>query len=441
MEKNELLEGNLKKTFFKYLIPSVSGMLGVSLYVLGDTMIVGRGIGSVGLAALNISIPMINVFHGLGLLFGMGASTAISISRGEGDESEVDQIFTISLLFSFIIGLFFVFIRFFFLEELSLLLGASAETLELSTGYLGMIMTFSPLFLLNYTLNVLVRNDGNPKLAMYGMLVGSILNVILDYIFIIIFDWGMVGAGLATSISPMIGLIILSLHFTLKQNKKKWLKPTFELPMIRRIMSNGFASFIIEISAGLVIFAFNKEILTLAGDIGVSAYSVIANLSLIATAIFTGIGQSIQPIVSVNFGARKMNRVYEVTKLAIYSSFILGVFFYLSGLFFPEFLVNIFSQGDPELLAITVKGIRLYFLAFILMGVNITITSYLQSKEYGRASMLMSLSRGFVFIIGFLLVLPKLYGLTGVWLTMPLAELTTLILFTISYSRIRKIFK
>ncbi len=441
MEKNELLEGNLKKTFFKYLIPSVSGMLGVSLYVLGDTMIVGRGIGSVGLAALNISIPMINVFHGLGLLFGMGASTAISISRGEGDESEVDQIFTISLLFSFIIGLFFVFIRFFFLEELSLLLGASAETLELSTGYLGMIMTFSPLFLLNYTLNVLVRNDGNPKLAMYGMLVGSILNVILDYIFIIIFDWGMVGAGLATSISPMIGLIILSLHFTLKQNKKKWLKPTFELPMIRRIMSNGFASFIIEISAGLVIFAFNKEILTLAGDIGVSAYSVIANLSLIATAIFTGIGQSIQPIVSVNFGARKMNRVYEVTKLAIYSSFILGVFFYLSGLFFPEFLVTIFSQGDPELLAITVKGIRLYFLAFILMGVNITITSYLQSKEYGRASMLMSLSRGFVFIIGFLLVLPKLYGLTGVWLTMPLAELTTLILFTISYSRIRKIFK
>ena len=437
LEKTELLEGDMKKTFLKYLIPSVGGMLGVSLYVLGDTMIVGRGIGSVGLAALNISIPMINVFHGLGLLFGMGASTAISISRGRGDKRQVNNIFTISILLSLMVGIFFVLVRIFFLDELSLLLGASKDTFKMSTGYLGVLMTFSPMFLLNYTLNVLVRNDGNPNLSMYGMLTGSIVNVILDYIFIMKFGWGMPGAALATCISPMLGLIILSFHFFLKKNKMKLTRINLSFNILKRITSNGFASFVIEVSAGVVIFIFNKVIIDLTGDIGVSAYSIIANLSLIATAIFTGVGQAIQPIVSVNFGAKKMDRVYEAGKLAIFTSLIIGGIFYLTGLLFPEFLVSIFSKGDKELLDITVKGIRIYFLAFIFMGVNIAITSYLQSKEYAKASMLLSLSRGFICILAFLLILPRIFGLTGVWVTMPLAELATIIISIIAYSNVR----
>lgn len=440
MEKTQLLEGDMRKTFLKYLIPSVGGMLGVSLYVLGDTMIIGRGIGSVGLAALNISIPIINVFHGLGLLFGMGASTAISISRGRGDERQVNNIFTISMLLSLLVGILFVIIRVFLLDEFSLLLGASKDTFKMSTGYLGVLMTFSPIFLLNYTLNVLVRNDGNPNLSMYGMLTGSIVNVILDYIFIFIFGWGMPGAALATCISPMLGLMILSFHFILKKNKMKFtrIKPSFNI--LKRITSNGFASFVIEVSAGVVIFVFNRVIIDITGDIGVSAYSIIANLSLIATAIFTGVGQAIQPIVSVNFGAKKIDRVYEAGKLAIYTSLFIGIVFYLIGLLFPEFLVSIFSKGDRELLDITVKGIRIYFLSFIFMGVNIAITSYLQSKEYGKASMLMSLSRGFIFIVILLLVLPKIFGITGVWMTMPLAELITIILSFILYLNVRDLF-
>lgn len=439
MENQELLKGDIKKLFFKYLIPSVGGMLGVSLYVLGDTMIVGRGIGSNGLAALNISIPMINVLHGLGLLFGMGASTAISISRGRDDDGEVDNLFTTAMFFSLLTGLIFLIVRLFFLEDLALILGASSETFEMSTNYLAIILTFAPIFLLNYTLNVLVRNDGNPRLSMYGMLTGSIMNVILDYVFVIIFGWGMAGAAIATSISPMLGLTILSFHFIQNKNKMNFTKIKIKIQNLLRIISNGFASFIIEISAGFVIFAFNIVILDLAGDIGVSAYSVIANLSLIATAIFTGIGQSIQPIVSVNYGAGKMKRVYRSGQLAIYSSFILGAIFYAIGFIFPEFLVSIFSRGDQELLRLTVKGIRYYFAAFLFMGVNITITSYLQSKEYGRASTLMSLSRGALLIFIFLLILPKFFGLTGVWLTMPLAELITLILSIFLYSSVKNL--
>lgn len=439
-ELTELLETNMTKIFFKYLIPSVGGMLGVSLYVLGDTMIVGRGIGSTGLAALNISIPMINVFHGLGLLFGMGASTAISISRGKGDEKQVNNIFSIAILVSLLIGLCITLVRVFFLDELSLFLGASKNTFEMSTGYLGILMTFSPLFILNYALNVLVRNDGNPNLSMWAMLTGTIVNVILDYIFIFIFKWGMKGAALATCMSPLLSLFIQSFHFIMGKNKMRLVRIKAKFKVLKRIVANGFASFVIEFSSGIVIFIFNKVILGITGDIGVSAYSIIANLSLIATAIFTGVGQSIQPIISVNFGAEKMDRVYKAGKFAIYTSTIIGIIFYLSGLLVPEFLVSIFSKGNEQLLNLTIKGIRIYFIAFIFMGINIVLTSYLQSKEYARASMIVSLLRGFILIVIFLLILSNIFGITGVWMTLPLVEFTTIIIAIIVFKHSRKLF-
>ncbi len=439
MEKVDLLERDVKKMFFKYLIPSVGGMLGVSFYVLGDTMIVGRGIGSVGLAALNISIPMINVFNGLGLLFGIGASTAISISRGRGEERQVNNIFTISIILSIILGLVLTTIRIFFLDELCMILGASSDTFQMSRDYLGVIMSFSVLFLLNYTMTVLVRNDGDPNLAMWGMLTGSIVNVVLDYVFIFIFNWGMWGAALATSISPIVGLLILSVHFIKKKNHMTFGKIKIRYSILKRILSNGFASFIVELSAGIVIFIFNRVIIDIMGDLGVSAYSIIANLSLIATAIFTGVGQAIQPIVSVNFGALKMERVYEAGKLAIFTSLALGIVFYISGLLFPEQLVKIFSKGDKALLDITVVGIKIYFTSFILMGVNIVMTTYLQSKEYSKVSMYISLFRGVVFTMVLLLILSRSFGIIGVWMTLPIAELMTLVLSVILFKNSRKL--
>ena len=439
MEKVDLLERDVKKMFFKYLIPSVGGMLGVSFYVLGDTMIVGRGIGSVGLAALNISIPMINVFNGLGLLFGIGASTAISISRGRGEERQVNNIFTISIILSIILGLVLTTIRIFFLDELCMILGASSDTFQMSRDYLGVIMSFSVLFLLNYTMTVLVRNDGDPNLAMWGMLTGSIVNVVLDYVFIFIFNWGMWGAALATSISPIVGLLILSVHFIKKKNHMTFVKIKIRYSILKRILSNGFASFIVELSAGIVIFIFNRVIIDITGDLGVSAYSIIANLSLIAAAIFTGVGQAIQPIVSVNFGALKMERVYEAGKLAIFTSLALGIVFYISGLLFPEQLVKIFSKGDKALLDITVVGIKIYFTSFILMGVNIVMTTYLQSKEYSKVSMYISLFRGVVFTMVLLLILSRSFGIIGVWMTLPIAELMTLVLSVILFKNSRKL--
>lgn len=436
--RTKLLEGDTGKVFLKYLIPAVGGMLGTSLYVLGDTMVVGQGLGSQGLAALNVSIPIINVFNGMGLLFGIGGATAISINRGRRDEEGLNDIFSKSMIMAFIIGAIITIIRILFLDEFVSFLGASEASFQMSKDYLGILMFFSIAFLLNVSLTVHIRNDGAPRLAMAGMLTGSIMNVILDYIFVFKFNWGMSGVGLATGFAPVIGLIILGTHFIRKKNQIKFIIPKVNWSIVKRIIVNGGASFIVEISAGIVIFTFNKVLSDIAGDIGITAYSIVANLSLIFAAIFIGLGQAIQPIVSINYGANKMNRVYEFVKMAILTSFILGGLFYSLGLFFPEFLISIFIDANAELMKIATRGIRIYFLSFVLMGVNIVLTSFIQSKEYGRTSLIISLSRGFIFVILILMILPKIIGIDGVWLTLPLAELITSIISLIYFKKYRK---
>ncbi|NLL64191.1 MAG: MATE family efflux transporter [Clostridiaceae bacterium] len=413
-------------------------MLGTSLYVLGDTMIVGRGLGTQGLAALNLSIPIINVFTGLGLLCGIGGATALSVDRGKGKKDGLNGIFTKSLMLALIAGFILTLVRVFFLDGFVSFLGASGNTFSLAKDYLGVLMAFATPFVLNTTLMIFVRNDGAPKLAMVSMLVGAVMNILLDYIFIIKFNWQMWGGALATGLAPVFGLVILSTHFIRKQNRIKIERPEGDWVKYRRIIHNGIPSFIIELSAGIVIFAFNLRLLGLAGDLAVSTYSIIANLSLIATAIFTGVGQGIQPIVSTNYGARRMDRALNTIRLATLTSLILGILFFIAGVIFPEHLIGIFVKDPSELLVIGVPGIRIYFSAFLFMGINISLNSYIQSKEKARISLQLSLLRGLVLIILNLFILPIFFGINGVWLTMPLTEILTFAISNLAFKRIKR---
>ena len=207
----DLLNDDIKKVFLKYLMPSVGGMLGISLYVLGDTLLVGRGLGSSGLAALNISIPILNIFSGLGLLLGVGGATIVSILRGQGKDEDTNEVFTTSFIIALVMGLLITIFGLIYLEEFAIFLGATkGKILNMSTEYLRLLIMGSIFFVINSFLIIFVRNDNAPKLVMIAMLTSSISNVILDYIFIFIFDLGMMGAGLATVLSPIISLFIFS---------------------------------------------------------------------------------------------------------------------------------------------------------------------------------------------------------------------------------------
>lgn len=427
-KQSVFLNSDINKLFYKYLINSVLGMLAVSFCILADTMFIGQGIGSDGLAALNICIPIFNLFNGLGLLFGMGGATALSISRGKGEIVESQRIFTKSIIIAILVGITLSTLGKIFTEKIGYILGANISNIYMVKEYLSGVLIFSFSYILAHTTSSFIRNDHNPRLAMIATVTSGLSNVILDYLLIFIFNMGIKGAGLATSIASLINLLILLTHFISKKCSLRFIKFKINVKDISRILFNGLPSFIVEISSGIVIFIFNLKLLNIVGNIGVSAYSIIANVSLVAAAIFTGISQAMQPIISVNYGANKIDRVKRVRKKGMKTSIMVGLSFYIIGILFPQFIVGLFTSEKGQIVDITVNAIRYYFLAFIFMGINIVNGAYYQSMEHRILSNSISLSRGIILIIIGITILPVFLGVNGVWLSAVFAEVLTLII-------------
>lgn len=431
-EQHNLLEGKLHILFIRYFIPSISSSLTLSLCILFDTIFIGRGIGSKGLAALNIALPIFNIFIASGLLLGIGGAIAFSIDLGGKKVERARSIFTYSMILAIMIGAFYSLVGLFLVEEIAYLLGASYENIELITGYLGAVMPFGLFYVVNNTLVAFLRNDRAPKLAMTGMMVGNMLNIFLDALFIFKFDWGMKGAALATGLSTLLMTGIFCFHFANPYCNLVFEKTPMRIDIIKRITKNGFSSSIIELSSGLVIFCFNRVLLKVEGVAGVAAYGIIANISLICMAIFIGTSQAVQPIISFSYGAGKIERVLKTIKLGLYTVTGLGIVFWATGILFPQWIVSWFTK-EIALMELTVRGILIYFTAFLIMGVNTMFISFFQAIEKPIYATSLSFSRGFVLIILGLALLPLLFSTDGVWLTVPLSELIIFVISTILY--------
>lgn len=423
--KDSLLHDSVYKLFGKFLVTSVAGMLAISFYILVDTIFIGRGIGSDGLAALNIALPAFTLLTATGLLIGIGGATALSISRGQNETSKLNTIFTHASGLSLLIGVLYLVFGMIFLEKIGFMLGASKNNIYLVKQYLGAILSFSFSFVLVNTLTVFIRNDKAPKYAMWTTITGGLTNIVLDAVFIFVFNWGMFGAAFATSLSSLLSLSLIIYYFTKGNTTLRLKKVKVDLSIIRRIFSNGFPSFIIEMSSGIVIFAFNIALLKSIGEIGVSAYSIIANISLICVSIFTGIAQAIQPLISINYGAKLNERVKKVRNMGLITALALGIIFFVLGNIFPKQIVSLFIENNKVLTDITATAIKFYFIAFIVMGINIVIGAYFQSIEQAFLSTVISIGRGVGFILVGLFVLPYFFSVNGVWLTVPFAEICT----------------
>lgn len=441
MEENSLLSGDIRKIFFQYLIPSIGGMLGTAAYVIGDTIIIGRSMGGQGLAALNMVLPIFRLINATALMFGIGGATVLSILRGQGREEKANDVFNISLYLSMILGIILIFMRIFALDFLVDILGTTSFTYDMVRSYLGIYLYFNIFTILNVSLGVFVRNDGSPKIVMLATLVSAIFNIILDYILVFPYNMGMWGAAFATAVSPILSICILLLHFFKKKNKIEFKLVKPDGFYIARIFRTGFPSFILEFSIGIVIFLFNITLIKIQGDLAVSVYGIIINLALFANSIFNGIGQALQPIVSINYGAGKEERAMEAGRLGIITGLILGVLFFISGLVFPEFYAKLFTSERGEIITLGMRAVKIYFAAYIIIGVNMAMISYIQSKEEIRASVIISLLRGSVYVAILLVVLSRLFGLDGVWATVPMAEFLAFITSIIVYEECRKIIK
>ncbi len=438
MSHGQILSGHTGRLFARYVSLNVASMLGLSLYILADTYFIANGVGNEGLTALNLVIPVYNVINGLGLMLGMGAATCYSLLQGRGEGEKGSRVFTQTAIISVGLGLLLVAVGIPFAEPMARLLGGEGIVLNFSIQYLRVILAFSPAYLLNNLFVCFVRNDGEPNLSMAAMLLGSFSNIVLDYILVFPLQLGMLGAALATGLAPVLGIGVCSFHFLRGRSHFQLVRCRFSLKELGRVSSLGLPSFVNELSSGLVILVFNLVILSISGNLGVAAYGIVANLALIAVAIFTGVAQGIQPLISIYHGAGNLGKSRRVLCYGCITAVVIGIILYLIGFLFPDGIIAAFnSEGSSELAAMAREGIKIYFCSFWLAGVNLVFVSFFASVSKPVPSFFLSIGRGFVFVLPFLFILPVWWGLTGVWWCVPLAELVTCVIGAVFLLRYR----
>lgn len=424
----------MKKTtvlqeFAKYTSLNVFGMIGLSCYILADTFFISKGLGADGLTALNLAIPVYSFIHGSGLMLGMGGATKYAIFKSQGKPDPANRVFTNTVFLAAGFAAGFLAIGLLFSGTITRLLGADAAVFQMSKIYLQMILLFSPMFLLNNLLLCFVRNDGAPQLSMLAMLGGSLSNVVLDYIFIFPCKMGIFGAVLATGLAPVISILILSPYFLCRRNHFRLVRCAPAAPLVKNIFSGGMPSLITEVSSGIVIIVFNTIILQLQGNTGVAAYGVIANLSLVVIAIYTGIAQGIQPIISSSYGRGDTSKANIVLRYALITMLLLSAVLYSCIFFGADRITAVFnSEQNPVLQAIAVSGMKIYFTACIFAGFNVIVSVYFTATEHPRPAHIISSLRGFLLIIPMAFLLSSLGGIAGVWSAFPATELLTSIL-------------
>lgn len=411
--------------FIRYVTLSVLGMLGLSCYILADTWFISRALGEAGLTALNLAIPVYSLIHGCGLMLGSGGAVHFVFDRSRGEARSMA--FTHSLCMGAVLALGFVLAGGFGSDAITHLLGADAAAFADTRTYLRMLLLCAPAFLLNDILISFARSDGRPRLAMAAMLTGSFSNILLDYIFIFPCNMGIFGAVLATCLAPVIGMAVLFGGFLMQ---KAGFAPMRRLPRSAgciQILASGAPALAAELSSGVVMVVFNLLMLRFAGNTGVAAYGVIANISLVVTAVFTGIGQGMQPLISLHHGEGNRIGTRALLRYGLVTAAGLGVLITAALLLLADPLTTLFnSEHLEELQDLAVSGMHLYFTGTVLAGVNIVLSVWCIATERTVCGNLISVLRGFALILPLACLLPLVLALRGLWLAYPAAELLTL---------------
>ena len=398
----DLKRDSVSKLFFNFSIPAVTGMMVNALYAIVDGIFIGQGVGADGLAAVNIAYPVINLGIAISLLIGTGGATLMSLrpKNIKFKNTCFSHIVTLNIISYIIIwGL------------------ALQVKTYLYTCVIAMIF-----LMLSNSLNAVVRNDKSPVYAFISMVIGAITNVFLDWLFIIVFKWGVFGGAFATAIGQLFSFLFLVKYFYRIDCKIKYKFQKLKLTFLKNIISIGFPSFTIEFTAALTNALFNISFMKFLGEIGVSAYCIVAYICYIFRCLFTGLSQGIQPVISYNYGIKEYERVKKTYRLGHIVTFLISSSILLTVIFFGKHLVKLFNN-DKALVDLAAHGLILFASAIIFQGANFINISYLQSKGMTKLSNIISSLRSIVFFIISIIVLPLFLRETGVWLSLPASDL------------------
>ncbi len=436
MAKLDLGRDSLTKIILKYGIPSIFTMWIYSLYTIVDGIFIGKYLGAKEIAAVNIVMPYVNISFALGIMIAVGGGTIIAIRLGEGDLKEANRIYSLSTQFFMVLGGLLGTLGVFFPRQMVKILGANDVIIDSAEKYLFIISFFTIFYLLSYGFEIFIRIEGNPAYSMLCNLAGAIINIVLDYIFIVHLHWGIGGAALATGMAQLGTALSLGGYLVFKAKKLKFRFTKFDFRAIGALCFNGSSEFLTEIATGIVIMAFNINIMRMIGEKGVSAFGIIGYISTLVTMTMIGFSQGLQPIISYNYGAEKYKRIKKVLKIGIGTVTILGVMFYLTINFFAHDIISMFVKNDENLFVITKEAVRIYSFTYILMGINIIISAYFTAIEDALISAVLSILRGIIFINTLLYIFPLIFDSRGIWMSAPANEVITLVFSFIIFSTI-----
>ena len=418
----------MEKQLRRYLLPNILAMIGTSCYILADTFFISLSQGPNGITALNLVLPLYGLIFALGSMIGIGSATRYALGKGS-NTPDYHLYFSNSIAWTLLVGAVFVALGVAVPDGVLRLMGADNTILQVGHNYIRIVLCFAPLFMLNFTCTAFVRNDGAPRIAMAATLLSGLFNILFDYLLMFPLGLGMTGAALATGFSPVVSMSICLLHYLSPRNTIR-LIPT--LPSLRRLLSAcqlGVVAFVGEMSSGVTTMVFNFILLHLAGNAAVAAYGIVANIALVGVALFNGISQGLQPLASACHGSGDTQGQSRIYRHSMFIGLCVSAVVVAVVVTFAGSLVAVFnSQHSAQLADYAIPGLRLYFLGFLFAGANIVKSGFYSATGRGRESSILALCRGVVAIVAFAFLLSHLFGITGVWLAFPAAELFTLLL-------------
>lgn len=428
----ELGTENIGKLLKQYAIPAIIAMIASSLYNITDSIFIGHGVGPLAISGLAITFPLMNLAAAFGSLVGAGAATLLSVRLGQKDYTTANSILGNVFIMNLFIGISFTIISLLFLDPILYFFGASEKTLPYAHDFMVIILSGNVITHMYLGLNSMLRSSGKPRQSMYATIFTVLINLVLNPLFIFVFNWGIRGSAIATVISQTSVLIWQIYLFCDKNNFIHIQKGIFKLNkyIIKDSLSIGMSPFLMNAAASVIVIIINQGLLKYGGDLAVGAYGIVNRIAFLFVTIVLGLNQGMQPIAGYNFGAKLYPRVTQVLKKTILGATLVMCTGFLVVESVPHAVASIFTT-DKELIDIASLGLRMVFICYPIVGFQIVTSTFFQSIGMAQKAIILSLTRQILFLIPFLLILPKFFGIAGIWLSMPLADFFATILAAI----------
>ena len=413
------------KLLMQYAIPAIIAMTASSLYNMVDSIFIGHGVGALAISGLALTFPLMNLAAAFGSLVGVGASTLISVKLGQKDYDTAQRVLGNVLVLNVIIGLLFTVVTLIFLDPILYFFGGSDATVGYARDYMVVILLGNIITHIYLGLNAVLRSAGHPQKAMYATIATVLVNTLLDPLFIYVFDWGIQGAAIATITAQVLALIW---QFKLFSNKNELLhfhKGIYRLKkkIVYDSLAIGMSPFLMNLAACFIVILINQGLQKYGGDLAIGAFGIVNRLVFIVVMIVMGLNQGMQPIAGYNYGAQQYLRVRKVLIVTIVAATFVTTFGFLVGMLMPELAVSIFTT-DEELIRLAAKGLRITVVFFPIIGFQMVTSNFFQSIGMASKAIFLSISRQVLILIPCLLILPRYYGQFGVWVSMPVSDIS-----------------